>query len=105
MSKSNAMTQEIHEINLSYLVVAQRLIREDRAEAMMRLGVGREVAEILEMLTMSQLLKLAASSFLLCRFRFDDHAMLSTLTHNVRNEEHVGLQMGLLLAQQPVETV
>ncbi len=34
------MLDEIREANLTYLILAQRLLREDRAEAMFRLGVS-----------------------------------------------------------------
>ncbi|ALL68932.1 Flagellar transcriptional activator FlhD [Paraburkholderia caribensis MBA4] len=103
--KSNELLQELQEVNLSYLLLAQHLIRDNPAEAMLRLGVGSDVAEILASLTPAQLMKLANSSMLLCRFRFDDHAILSALTHVGKNVEVSRMHTAILLTQQPLETL
>ena len=71
--------ESIREINLSYLSLAQRLLRTDRAGGMERLGLSTQVADVLADLSGPQLIKLAACSQLLCFFRFNDRAMLSTL--------------------------
>lgn len=73
------MLNEIKEVNLSYLLLAQRLLREDRATGMFRMGISEDVAEVLANLTLAQTVRLAASNQVLCRFRFDDHAILSSL--------------------------
>jgi len=74
---------DIREVNLSYLLLAQRMLRDDYASAIFRLGFSNEVADILMRLSPAQLVKLASSSSLLCRFRFDDYSLLSALTHDV----------------------
>ncbi|MBU6492750.1 flagellar transcriptional regulator FlhD [Pandoraea sp.] len=104
MSNSETLN-EIREINLSYLVLAQRLIREDRAAAMFRLGVSEELADVLSRLTLAQLVKLASSNLLLCRFRFDDHAILSNLTHTAKDIAVQQSHASILLASQPVEAI
>jgi len=76
----NETSESIREINLSYITLAQRLLQEDRAVGMLRLGLSKEVADILVNLTLAQVVKFAASNHLLCSFRFNDHAMLSALT-------------------------
>ena len=96
-------TNEIGDLNLAYLLLAQRLVREDVATAMFRLGMSKELADLLGNLSLSQIVKLSASSLLLCRFRFDDHPMLSALTDSGKN---MGLQQAhtaILLAGQQVE--
>src|SRR5690606_39332811 len=65
--ETNQILDEIREINLGYMLLAQQLLREDKATAMYRLGIGEDVANILENLTSSQLLKMAASNMLLNR--------------------------------------
>ena len=102
--KNNGLIHEIREINLSYLMLAQQMVRENRAEAMLRLGVSLEVAEVIGTLSAAQLMKLAGSNMLLCRFRFDDHVILSTLTHNIRQED-AAMHAVMLLAQQPIEAI
>jgi flagellar transcriptional activator FlhD len=99
----NALLNEIREVNLSYLVLTQQMVRDNKAEAMLRLGLSKEVIDVLAMLTSAQLVRLADSNMLLCRFRFDDHLILSALTHNARREDCGNLQAAVLLAQQPVE--
>lgn len=87
MQNEDRLMTEIREANLSYLILAQRLIRTDRAQALYRLGVSEEVAEVLDTLTPSQLLKLAAASQLMCRLRFDDEMIWSLLTDHGRPGE------------------
>ncbi|MDY7548050.1 flagellar transcriptional regulator FlhD [Glaciimonas sp. Gout2] len=96
---------EIGEVNLSYLLLAQRLLREDRATAMFRLGLSKELAELISDLSLSQVIKLAASSLLLCRFRFDDHAILSSLTHEGKDNSLQQAHAAILLASQEVEGI
>ena len=60
---------EIREANLSYLMLAQSLIRTDRDEALYRLGVSEETATMIGMLTPAQMMKIAGGNTLLCRFR------------------------------------
>jgi flagellar transcriptional activator FlhD len=102
---SNGFVNEISEVNLSYLLLAQRLLREDKATAMFRMGLSRELAELLGNLSLSQVVKLAASSLLLCRFRFDDHAILSSLTHTDKDNVLQQAHASILLAGQPLEGI
>lgn len=69
---------EIREANLSYLILAQSLIRTDRVHALYRLGISDELASLIDQLSPAQLLRIAQGNMLLCRFRFDD-AMLWNL--------------------------
>lgn len=79
MSFAHSPSGEITEVNLSYLRMAQRLLREDRASAMKCLGITEQVANVLENLSIAQTAKLAASTQLMLRFRFDAHTILSAL--------------------------
>lgn len=63
---------EIRETNLSYLILAQSLIRTDRVQALYRLGLSEEVADLLDQLSPAQMMRMAQGNMLLCRFRFDD---------------------------------
>lgn len=71
------ISKEIGDINLAYMLLAQKLAKQDRAAAMYRLGVGRELADLLANMSLTQIVKLAASNFLLCSFRLDDHPMFA----------------------------
>lgn len=72
--------REIKELNLSYLLLVQRLMRENEAEALYRLGIDREVGRVLASLTPPQMVALARSNLVLCRFRLDDGMLLAALT-------------------------
>lgn len=95
-------SNEISEFNLAYLLLAQKLVREDVPTAMFRLGMSRELADLLGNLSVSQIVKLAASSLLLCRFRFDDHPMLSALTHDGKSRSLQQAHVAILLSGQQV---
>ncbi len=73
---------EIREANLSYLMLAQSLIRSDREQALYRLGISEDNAALLALLTPSQMMKIASSNTLLCRFRMDDDMVWGLLTHH-----------------------
>src|SRR5699024_11781214 len=78
-----SLLQDIHEINLSYLMLAQRLLRDDPASGMARLGINEDVAEILSSLSPAQLVRLASSTSVICGFRLNDYDMLNALTSDV----------------------
>jgi flagellar transcriptional activator FlhD len=77
-----AMLAEIREANLTYLILAQRMLRADRAQGMFRLGIGEEVAGIVEALSTAQMIKIASSSMLLCKMRFDDRMVWNLIADN-----------------------
>jgi len=91
------MLDEIREANLTYLILAQRLLREDRAEAMFRLGISEEVADIIAALTTAQIVKIAATNMLMCRFRFDDAIVWNLLTGK-RDKGVAGVHAAILMA-------
>ena len=101
---------EIREANLTYLMLAQNLIRQDKAEAVFRLGLGEEAADILAALSTGQVLKLASRNTLLCSFRVDDELVWSLLTsHNtpnkVGNEATNTLHANILMASRVSEVL
>ncbi len=102
---TNQILGEIKEINLGYILLAQRMLREDKVAAMYRLGIGQDVAEIIENLTSSQILKMAASNTLLCRFRFDDRLIAEMLTSHSRDHAASLSHAAILMAGQSAEVM
>lgn len=100
MSREQLMN-EIQETNLAYLLLAQQMIRLDKATAMFRLGVSDDVARILDQLSSGQILKMAASNMLLCRFRFDDRMILGLLTDHGKEKPMGQSHAAVLMAGQP----
>lgn len=105
METNNSLLAEIREVNLSYLLLVQRLLNDDFPTALFRLGLSEEVADILRQLSLSQLIRLASSNSLLCRLRFDDAAMLSAISRDTLDGVLQQAHTTVLLAGQPVEQV
>lgn len=98
------LQNEIREANLSYLILAQNMIRADRAEALVRLGLSEDVAEVIEQLTAGQLLKICGSNMLMCRFRFDDSMVWGLLLSNTKEKSAAqGMHAAILMAGKAVE--
>ncbi len=92
---------EIREANLSYLMLAQSLIRADREQALFRLGVSEDTATMIVSLTSAQMMKIAATNTLLCRFRMDDDLVWSLLTSHGKsaaNDSVSRLHASILMA-------
>ena len=96
----NDTVEPIREINLAYIMLARQLLQEEGAAGANRLGLSKEVADILANLTLTQVIKFAASDHLLCSFRFNDHAMLSALTNTSNRVGSAPQHSGLLAAEQ-----
>jgi flagellar transcriptional activator FlhD len=92
---------EIREANLSYLMLAQSLIRSDREQALFRLGVSEETANLINVLTPAQMMKIATGNTLLCRFRMDDDLVWGLLTNHGKssaNDSVSRLHASILMA-------
>ena len=59
MNPTTDFLKHIYDINLSYLLLAQKLIAQEKATAMFRLGVSDDMATTLANLSLHQLVKLA----------------------------------------------
>jgi len=103
------LSAEIREANLTYLMLAQKLIQRDKAEAQFRLGLSEESADLLAALSPAQMVRIASSPMLLCRFRMDDEVVWSLLTnHGVRkvdNDATARLHASIVLASRHAEAV
>jgi flagellar transcriptional activator FlhD len=99
--KQAQLLEEIREANLSYLMLAQRMLRDDREQGMFRLGLAEEVADIVANLSPAQILKIAASNMLMCSFRFTDDIVWNLLTSHSKDAKLSGLHASLLMAAQP----
>ncbi|WP_410815194.1 flagellar transcriptional regulator FlhD [Paraburkholderia sp.] len=93
----------IREVNLAYIMLAQRMLREDRLVGMFRLGLSAQSAELLATLTLAQTVKLAASDHMLCRCRFDAHTILPTVAQSGTRVDVTPTHTAILLASQKAE--
>ena len=103
---TNDYLSEIRDVNLSYLMIAQQMIRHDRAEAIFRLGISGEIADLLASMSNAQVLKMAGCNVMLSRFRFNDTAILSTLLRdNKASNATAPVHASIIMASQAPETV
>jgi len=102
---SQHLLDEIREANLSYLLLAQQLIREDPAEAIVRLGVTEDIAEIINGLTTAQIIKMASSETLMSKLRFDDVMVWKLLTNKQKDKSITGLHAAILMASNAVDSL
>jgi flagellar transcriptional activator FlhD len=82
---------EIREANLSYLMLAQSLVRADKEQALFRLGVSEETATLIGSLSSAQMMKIANGNTLLCRFRMDDDMVWNLLTSHGKGAANDGM--------------
>jgi flagellar transcriptional activator FlhD len=103
------LTTEIREANMTYLMLAQNIIRKDKAEALFRLGISEESATLIATLSPAQIMKIASSPMLLCRFRVDDEMVWNLLTNRtvnkVDNDATTKLHASILMAGRFAEAM
>jgi flagellar transcriptional activator FlhD len=96
---------EIRDANLNYLMLAQQMIKADKAHAIFRLGVNSDIADLIGSLSNSQLIKLASANMMLTRFRFDDSVMLGMLTSNHKGQSQAIAHSSILMSCQPAQAI
>jgi flagellar transcriptional activator FlhD len=101
--KTAQLLEEIREANLSYLMLAQRMLREDREEGLFRLGLSPDVGDIVRDLSPAQMLKVAASNMLLARFRFSEQLVWNLVAGHSRDAKIGAMHASVLMAGAPAE--
>ncbi|RBO13015.1 flagellar transcriptional regulator FlhD [Pantoea sp. 3_1284] len=99
------ITKHIYDINLSYLLLAQRLINQEKPSAMFRLGIDEAMADALALLTLPEMVKLAETNQLVCQFRFTDHNLINRLTQESRVDDLQQIHTGILLSSRLLRSV
>ncbi len=94
------MLMDIREANLSYLMLAQSLIRADREQALFRLGLSETAAEMLALLTPAQVMRISSTDTLLCNMRVDDDLVWNLLSNHGKhgNDSVTRLHANILMA-------
>lgn len=95
---SNSLLDDIQDLNLSYLLLVQRLLNEDRESAMFRLDLDADLANAIAGLSIKQLTQLSRTNQLLCNLRFTSADQLSLLVHNPRAQGLEQTHASLLMA-------
>lgn len=98
--KNEQFGEEVEELNLLYLLLAQRMLMQDRASAKFRLKIDDALADALLALRPRQVRQLAACNQLLFRLVFDDAERFKALVENRRLEGLTGVHAAIVLASE-----
>ncbi|MEM6051523.1 flagellar transcriptional regulator FlhD [Erwinia sp. P7711] len=90
--------QKIYAFNLSYLLLAQHLIRQDAYTAGFYLGIDDELLNLLNNLPLPELLRLASVDRVICQLRIESEAVLKGITKNSRLEALQSIHAGIILS-------
>ncbi|MBT0729467.1 flagellar transcriptional regulator FlhD [Rosenbergiella nectarea] len=92
------VVKQIYGINLSYLLLAQRMLKEDKYAAFYRLGMEESLAEKIMELSLHELVKLAETNQLICKLRFEKTEVIEKLTQDSRVDDLQQIHTGIMLA-------
>ncbi len=101
----NEQLQSIHNVNLSYLLLAQRLIRDNKYLATFRLGLSDATIDILKDLSLPQLIKLSSTGQLICRLRLDNEDVIECLTKDSRIDALQRIHTGIILSTELLDSL
>jgi flagellar transcriptional activator FlhD len=96
---------EIRELNIAYLMLAQKMLRSDRETAMFRLGIDKGLADFIENLSATKLVKIANNPVLVPRFRFDDEQIVRLMAGEGRDETASILHAAIIAANRSIGEV
>jgi flagellar transcriptional activator FlhD len=91
-------SKEIADLNLTYMLLAQKLLREDKAAAMLRLGTSPEMADLLIGMSLPEVIRVATSNFVLCAFRLDEMPIFRTVMQGTGQGALQQAHISILLA-------
>ncbi|HET7313521.1 flagellar transcriptional regulator FlhD [Salinisphaera sp.] len=96
--ETDHLLDDIREVNLSYLLLMQRLINTDREAAMFRLKIDDEMADLLSRIPVSELVRLARCNQLLCHFSLQDadqlHSLVRANSDDRMRQVHAAILLG-----------
>jgi flagellar transcriptional activator FlhD len=95
---TDQLMNDIRDANLSLLMLAQHLIRTDKAQALYRLGLSEAVADLIAQLSPQQLLRVASRGVLMCTMRFNDETIWALLSEPRQPANTVASSMNRLHA-------
>ena len=101
--KRHDFHEEIKELNLAYLMLAQQMLRDDRETAMLRLGIGDEAADLLEGLSGARLVRMASNQMVMPRLHFEDANLLGLMAGDGRDPVSATLHAAILAANRSRE--
>ena len=102
---TNQIQTEIKDANLSYMLLAQQMINEDKVSAIFRLGISEELADLIAGLSPAQIIKMSSSNMMLFRFRFDERLMLNMISDFNKDRMMSKAHATIMMSAQPLEAL
>ncbi len=99
------LQEGIRDINLTYLMLAQQMVKQDKSAAIFRLGLSQELIDLIGGLTPAQILKIASCNMLLCSFRFDENILLNMVTDYSKSRMMAQMHAAILMSSQTAEEI
>jgi flagellar transcriptional activator FlhD len=99
------LQESIRDINLTYLMLAQQMVKEDKLTAIYRLGLSQDLVDLIGGLSPAQIIKMASSNMLLCSFRFDENILLNMVSDYSKSRMMSQTHAAILMSSQPVEEI
>lgn len=90
------LLEDIQEVNLSYLLLIQRLINTDREAAIFRLKIDEDMANLLGSLPVSEIASLSRCNQLICHFALQSAEQLKSLV-SAKGEDMRQIHAAILL--------
>ena len=91
-------SKEIADLNLTYMLLAQKLLREDKAAGMVRLGIGSELADLFAGMSLADTIRIASTNFMLCAFRLNEIPLVKDVMRGGREPALQQAHLSILLA-------
>ena len=99
------MKDEIRDMNMTYLMIAQQMIRQDRTSAIYRLGLGQDMVDLIGGLLPAQILQIASSDVLLCSMRFNETTVLNMVSDYSNKRLLAKMHDAIMMTSQPVRVL
>lgn len=100
MNSNTNLLETIQDFNLSYLILAQKIIWKDKFFAGLRLGMNKQVIDFIDSLNPEALYKLSRVNLLICELRVNDENLLKILSKESRVDGLQPIHSGLILAKK-----
>ena len=94
------LLEDVQNVNLSYLLLMQRLINTDRELAMFRLKIDADMADLLSTIPVPELAKLAQCNQLLCHFSLGNADQLYSLVNASKDDDMRRVHAAIMLSSQ-----
>ncbi|HEY1057455.1 flagellar transcriptional regulator FlhD [Limnobacter humi] len=97
------MLNELRELNLNFLMLAQRMLNDNKVTAKAQLGLPDGVADTLMDMSTTDLMRLASTSLSLCTLRFDHEKLWALANDQSTDPRLTALHASILGFRHPVE--